>query len=155
VRVIVAAVVLAVSISAGCGSNSHPAIDGRLTKDHYLRELAVITEDLQAAGTTCIDSSFKVDCDTIPTAFDEASARAESLRPPLEVDDLHADLVRGLGEAADDYRALDAVIKESEGLDPLDAIVKLGEVRESRRLERAAREFEARGYRVPVFLSSS
>ena len=68
---------------------------------------------------------------------------------------MHARLVVGLRESADDYRRLEELMRESENLDPIDALVKLGQAQESRTLEITAREFERRGYRLPAFISGT
>ncbi len=43
----------------------------------------------------------------------------------------------------------------SETLVSIDAIVKLSEAREGQTLEKAAREFERRGYNMPAFFGGS
>ena len=155
-RAIAAAFLVVAALSGGCGGNDTRATDERLTKDEYLNELTAITDDLRATVGACVNSSFtSSDCDDVANAFDETAEGVEALRPPLEVDDLHARLVVGLRESADDYRRLEELMRESENLDPIDALVKLGQAQESRTLEITAREFERRGYRLPAFISGT
>lgn len=149
-------VLTALGLAVGCGGNDAPSDGERLSKGEYIGELTAVARELQAAIGASVDSTFtSPGPDELADLSDELTDRVEELRPPEEVDDVHVRLIAGLRESADELRQLAEVYRESETLDPIDAIVKLSEVRESQTLEEAAREFERRGYDMPAFFGGS
>jgi len=111
---------------------------------------------VQAAISASVDSNFTSPGPRELAELDnELADTVEGLRPPQEVEDVHAQLVAGIRESANELRELAEVVEESQTLNPIDVIVKLSELKESKALEEAAREFRARGYDVPEFFGGS
>jgi hypothetical protein len=157
VRDVVALLVVSASfgLAVGCGAEDAARDGERLNKREYLVEVEAVGRELQTAMIASVTSNFsspgfrelaELDDDLAETVEDCAHLRRWRTCMPS--------WSRGSENRPNELREL-AEVQESQTSDPIDAIVKLSEVKESSILEEAAREFRARGYDVPEFFGGS
>ncbi len=134
---------VALSLLAGCGGGGSAK---PLSKTEYQKAVKSIVASFSFQSVTGSSSKKLADGQQ---AIRGVADRLDRLRPPQEVAAAHRDLVAGLRQFADDLGTLDARVREAKkSKNPYAVLGVLARLKSFQTLERAQKEFQAKGYKL-------